>query len=160
MYEGDGLRIREAIQEDTRAIVELWKELMDFHKERDRHFTRSVDGHERFAEFVSGRIASETSCVLVAKQQNEIVGYCLATISKFPPVYEHQEYGAIFDLAVTENYRKKGIGQALVEAALQWFSEQEIHRVEVRVATSNEISTAFWKKIGFVPYLEVVYKEI
>jgi ribosomal protein S18 acetylase RimI-like enzyme len=160
MYEGDGLRIRKATQEDTRAIVELWKEMMDFHRERDRHFTRSVDGHERFAEFVSGRIVSETSCVLVAEQQCEIVGYCLATLSKFPPVFEYQKYGAIFDLAVTENYRKKGIGQALVEAAVQWLSEQEIHRVEVRVATSNKVSIAFWKKIGFVPYLEVVYKEI
>ena len=160
MYEGDGLRIRKAIQEDTRAIVELWKELMDFHKERDQHFTRSADGHKRFAEFVSGRMVHETSCVLVAEQQDEIIGYCLATISKYPPVYEYQEYGAIFDLAITEKYRRKGIGQALVEAALQWFSEQKIRRVEVRIATSNEVSTAFWKKIGFVPYLEVVYKEI
>ena len=154
------MRIRKATQEDTRAIVELWKELMGFHKERDRHFTRSADGHKRFAEFVSGRIAHKASSILVAEQQDAIVGYCLATISKYPPVFEYQEYGAIFDLAVTENYRRKGIGQALVEAALQWFSEQEIHRVEVRVATSNENSTAFWKKIGFVPYLEVVYKEI
>ena len=100
MYEGDGLRIRKATQEDTRAIVELWKELMGFHKERDRHFTRSADGHKRFAEFVSGRIAHKASSILVAEQQDEIIGYCLATISKYPPVYEHQEYGAIFDLAV------------------------------------------------------------
>jgi len=156
----DGFWIRKATQEDTETISELWNELMDFHKKWDRHFTRSADGHKRFAEFVSGRIVHETSCVLVAEQQDEIVGYCLAMISKYPPVYEHQEYGAIFDLAVTRKYRRKGIGQALVETALQWFSEQEISRVEVRVATLNEISTAFWKKMGFVPYFEVVYKEI
>jgi ribosomal protein S18 acetylase RimI-like enzyme len=156
----EGFRIRKATQDDTGAIVELWKELMDFHKERDRRFTRSADGHKRFTEFVSGRLAHEASCVLVAEQQDEVVGYCLAAISKYPPVYEHQEYGAIFDLAVTENCRRQGIGQALVETALQWFSEQEISRVEVRVATANKISTAFWKEMGFVPYLEVVYKEI
>jgi ribosomal protein S18 acetylase RimI-like enzyme len=153
-------RIRKATQDDTGAIVELWNELMDFHKKQDRRFTRSADGHKRFAEFVSGRIAHETSCVLIAEQQDEIVGYCLAAISKYPPVYEHQEYGMIFDLAVTENFRRQGIGQTLVETALQWFSEQKISRVEVRVATANEISTAFWKEMGFVPYLEVVYKEI
>jgi hypothetical protein len=86
----DGFRVRKATQEDTGAIAELWKELMDFHQERDPCFTRSVDGHERFAEFVSGRISSETSCVLVAEQQGEIVGYCLATISKFPPEMKSQ----------------------------------------------------------------------
>ncbi len=156
----DGFRIRNATQEDTEAICALWKELMDFHKGRDRHFTRSADGHERYAEFISGRISSGTSCVLVAEQRDEIVGYCLASVSKFTPVYEHQEYGMIFDLAVTENCRRRGIGQALVEEVLRWFSEQNIHRVEVRVATSNEISMSFWKKMGFVPYIEIVYKEI
>lgn len=156
----EGFRIRNATQEDTGAIVELWKELMDFHKERDQYFIRSADGHERFTEFVSGRIASETSCVLVAEQQDEIAGYCLATISKYPPIYEYHEYGAIFDLAITEKYRRRGIGQALVEEVLRWFSEQGIHRIEARVATLNEVSTSFWKKMGFVPYLEVVYREI
>ncbi len=159
MSEND-FRIRKAAQDDITAIAKLWEELLDFHKERDRHFTRSVDGHERFAEFVSGRIAHETSCVLVAEHQQEIVGYCLATISKYPPVYEHQEYGTIFDLAVTGTYQRQGIGQALVEEALGWFAEQHIRRVEVRVASSNERSTVFWKKMGFVPYIEIVYKDI
>jgi ribosomal protein S18 acetylase RimI-like enzyme len=156
----DRIKVRKAIQDDSKAISELWKELMDFHKEQDRHFTRSADGHERFAEFVSGRMVSKTSCVLVAEHQNEIVGYCLATISKYPPVYKHQEYGSIFDLAVTKMYRRKGIGQALIEEASKWFSERGIHRIEARVATSNEISTSFWKKMGFAPYIEIVYKEI
>jgi len=133
---------------------------MDFHQERDRCFTRAVNGQARFAEFVAGRIVSETSCVLVAEQQHDIVGYCLATVSKFPLVFAHPEYGAILDLAVTAKCRRGGIGEALVAEASRWFAERDLHRIEVRVATSNEVATAFWKKIGFVPYIEMVYKEI
>lgn len=157
---GNGFRIRAATPEDTGTITELWKELMDFHQERDSCFTRSANGHERFAEFVSGRILSETACVLVAEQQGRIVGYCLAAVSKFPPVFEHQEYGAISDLAVSAPWRRGGIGQALVAAALRWFAARAIHRIEVRVAISNEVSTAFWEKMGFAPYLEIMSQTI
>lgn len=152
--------IRQAIPEDVTAIVDIWKEFMDFHAVRDRHFTRSTDGHERFADFISGRIVHEASCVLVAEQMEQVVGYCLAVISHYPPVFLYDTYGAISDLAVRASKRRQGIGQALVNHALAWFAAHDISRVELRVAISNEASMAFWRKMGFVPYVEMLYKEL
>jgi hypothetical protein len=37
--------IRQAKKKDLAAMVELWKEMMDFHKDRDRFFTRTATGH-------------------------------------------------------------------------------------------------------------------
>lgn len=91
--------IRKAANADLDAIGRLWQEFMDFHRDRDPHFARSADGHERFKEFIAGHITSDTSCVLVADDGGEIVGYCLATLAKYPPVFEHRDYGAVFDLA-------------------------------------------------------------
>ena len=156
----ESFQVRTATPADVGAIVALWQEFMDFHKERDSCFTRSADGHERFGEFVSGRIASDAACVLVAEQQGAIVGYCLATISKYPPVFAQQTYGSIVDLAVTAACRRSGIGQALAAEACRWFAARAIHRIEARVAVANEVSTAFWAKMGFAPYLAIVTKEI
>jgi ribosomal protein S18 acetylase RimI-like enzyme len=150
--------IRQAIPEDTAAIVEIWKEFMDFHAVRDRHFTRSVQGHERFADFISGRIVHDASCVVVAEQAQKVVGYCLAVLSHYPPVFLYDTYGMISDLAVSASHRRQGIGQALVEHALAWFAERKISRIELRVAITNEISMAFWRKMGFNPYVEILYK--
>jgi ribosomal protein S18 acetylase RimI-like enzyme len=152
--------IRPAFTGDLNAIGNLWKEFMDFHKSRDVHFSRSTDGHERFIEFISGHLSSDTSSVLIAERDGELVGYCLATLAKYPPVFEAQYYGAIFDLAVTERYRRNGIGEKLYEAVQGWLAEHEVHRIEVRVAISNEISKAFWKKMGFEPYVETAFKTI
>ena len=33
-----------------------------------------------------------------------------------------------------------------------------LKRIEVRVAISNEISTQFWRKMGFTTYLEIMCK--
>ena len=114
--------IRKASIYDVPQIVALWKELMDFHKERDRFFSRSVTGHEGFADFITGHISSETSNVFVAEAGKDIVGYCLALVEKYPPVLEIQEYGLVQDLAVTKTYRRRGVGERLCKEAQSWFS--------------------------------------
>jgi GNAT superfamily N-acetyltransferase len=61
------------------------------------------------------------------------------------------------DLAVTKQWRRKGIGVQLFNAAKQWFDSSGVKRVEVRVATSNETALGFWRKLGFKPYMETMY---
>lgn len=152
--------IRKAVAGDLNVIGNLWQEFMDFHKRRDPHFSRSFDGHERFKEFISSHMTSDMSCVLVAEQGTTVIGYCLATVAKYPPVFENRDHGMVFDLAVTELCRRKGIGDRLFREAETWFAARGIHRIEVRVAVSNEISTAFWRKMGFRPYVTRVFKNI
>jgi ribosomal protein S18 acetylase RimI-like enzyme len=156
----DKVNIRKAAVDDLNAIGNLWQEFMDFHKRRDPHYSRSTDGHERFKEFVSGHMTSGMSCVLVAEQGTTVVGYCLATLTKYPPVFENRNYGMVFDLAVMELCRRKGIGERLFREAEAWFADRGIHRIKVRVAVSNETSTAFWKKMGFTPCVTTVFKNI
>ncbi len=152
--------IRKAVADDLHAIGELWKEFMDFHKAGDSHFTRSADGHERFKEFITQHISSESACVWVAEKDGKVVGYCLAMLAKRPPVFGSLDYGAVFDLAVSGAYRRSGIGERLYLAAQTWFADHGIHRIEVAVALSNEVSRAFWKKMGFSPYLTKACKTI
>ena len=152
--------IRKAAAEDVPSIVELWKELMDFHKARDHIFSRSATGHEAFADFVTGHISSETSSVFVAEVGKNLVGYCIAFIEKYPPVLKMTEYGLVQDLGVTKKYQRRAIGKRLLREAQNWFSEKGVHRIEARVAKTNKQSMAFWAKMGFTPYLETVFMEI
>jgi ribosomal protein S18 acetylase RimI-like enzyme len=152
--------IRKASTYDVPQIVELWKELMDFHKERDRIFSRSVTGHVAFADFVTGHISNETSCVFVAEAGRNLVGYCLAFIEKYPPVLKMTEYGLVQDLGVTKKYQRRAIGKRLLKKAQNWFSEKGVRRIEARVAEFNKASTESWAKMGFTPYLETVFMEI
>ena len=151
--------IRKAVAEDVLPIVELWKELMDFHKERDKIFSRSVTGHERFADYLTGHISKENSCLFVAESGEDIVGYCLVYIEKYPPVIELKEYCLVQDIAITERYRRKGIGKRFLKEAQRWYCEKGIHRVEARVSTYNKAARGFWAEMGFKPYLETVFME-
>jgi ribosomal protein S18 acetylase RimI-like enzyme len=153
------LQIRKAVLEDGPGIVEIWKEFFDFHGARDPHYTRTEDGHELFGGFITSQMGQEESDVWVAVRDGIVVGYCLAKIEKTPPVFVLPTYGSIWDLAVTAGARRQGVGEALVRAVEAWFSENGQTRFETRLSTTNEVSTAFWAKMGYRGYALQVCKE-
>jgi ribosomal protein S18 acetylase RimI-like enzyme len=154
------INYREAIKEDIPKLIELWKELMDFHRARDIFFSRSKEGPEKFGNFLLENMSKDDAIVYVAETEREVVGYTLAMIQDYPPVFEIRQYGLISDLAVTAKYRRSGVGMHLVGIAKDWFIQKGMIRAEIGVAVTNEISTAFWSKMGFRAYKENRYLDL
>lgn len=152
--------IRSACAGDIPAIVLLWRELMDFHGRLNPVFTRAFDGEEQYREQLFGWVFSDKSCVLVADRSGLIAGYCIAVTAQYPPIFERADYGVIYDLAVAELCRHQGIGEKLYREAQAWLATMGIHRIEVRVAAENPVSTKFWQKMGFTPHMMTVAKSI
>lgn len=151
------LRIRKARQCDTEDIVELWKEFMDFHKQHDAHFSRSRKGHLQFKDFVSKKISARSALVLVAQMDRRVVGYVIASIDAYPPVFVDKRYGAIYDLMVDAGFRHRGIGRRLFSETRKWFRKKGIKRMELSVAVSNRLAVRFWNRVGFKTYMERKY---
>jgi len=151
--------LRKATLQDIPVIIELWKEMIDFHRRRDAFFTRDVNGEEVFAEYVKKNINSETACVYVAVVGGTIMGYCQGTLEKHTPVLAHTDYGQILDFAVSADYRRAGVGERLCRALLDWFVMKGVYRIEVRHSESNEIASSFWTKMGFKPYMRTLCKQ-
>jgi len=153
------ITIRKATAKDVPAIVELWKELMDYHKKLDPLFTRSPAGHKQFAEYLMNHINDADSRVLIALHRMRPAGYCMTKISKYPPVFEKQQYGELHDMAVTKKYRRRGIGRLLVKAVRQWCAKKGVNRIEARYSMANEVAAGFWAGAGFRPYLKTTFLE-
>lgn len=143
------ITIRPATKADITPIKELWKEFMDFHKDRDPFFSRLDDAHEDFGRFMQSNLSKDDWLILVATVGDQVIGYGSATIMSYPPIYVDPRYGYIQDVAVTEAYRRHGVGQQLFERMATWFQEKNVLRLELEVAVTNEVSQAFWRKIGF-----------
>lgn len=152
--------IRKAVAEDLPAVIELWTELMDFHRDLDPLFTRSAEAADSFLKYLGESMESDDTELIVAEVSGELVGYVLANVSKYPPVFDQEKYGMISDAAVADSYRRQGIGEALVTSATDWFREKGLSRMEMRLLNANPVSCAFWEKMGFVPYMTTLYKDI
>lgn len=148
------LKIKKARQKDIADISDLWLEFMAFHIKYDDYFKISTDGQSHFNIFLSEQIRDKKSLVLVGLEDKEICSYLLAKIESRPPVFKETKYGLISDLAVSEKYRRQGIGKQLYKSSIIWFKKHKIQNIELSVATTNPISVAFWDKLGFRSYYE------
>lgn len=154
------MKIRNASNSDKRKIAELFKEMVEFHSQNDPIFTLKASGHEIYAEWFIEQIESDSAYPLIAEADGMIVGFSLSFIKKYPATWLYETYGEINDISVTRAYRRKGIGTKLVNKNIEWFKSKGIKRSEVRIATSNEVSSKFWRKIGMTSYLETMYMNI
>jgi ribosomal protein S18 acetylase RimI-like enzyme len=64
----------------------------------------------------------------------------------------------VYHMAVAEAYRRRGIGEALLERALDALSREGISKAALLVFATNEKGNAFWEKNGFFTRRDVLYR--
>ncbi len=125
---------------DYEAVFQLWRSTpgMGLNQQDD-----SPEGISRYLQ------RNPQTC-FVALEGNAIIGVILGG--------HDGRRGFIYHLAVTPAHRKKGIGKALVETALEALKGQGINKVALVVLHKNDSGNAFWEKIGFTTRPDLVYR--
>lgn len=70
--------------------------------------------------------------------------------------------GYLYHLAVHPDFRRRGLGRALVEHCFNGLRALDIHKCHIFVYGQNEDGLAFWKRIGWVQRfeLEILSKDV
>jgi RimJ/RimL family protein N-acetyltransferase len=79
---------------------------------------------------------------LVALADDEVVGLIFVVDSGFG-------FGEI-GMMVSADWRGKGVGTALVAAAVDWARARGLHKLTLSVFPQNEAAVALYRKFGFV----------
>ena len=66
--------------------------------------------------------------------------------------------GFIYHTAVSPEHRGKGVGTALVNAALEALGRLGITKTALVIFGKNEVGNAFWEKQGFTVRNDLVYR--
>ena len=66
--------------------------------------------------------------------------------------------GYIYHMTMLGEYRKCGIGRALVESVMQAFKDEGISKVALVVFKKNELGNKFWEKLGFAMRTDLAYR--
>lgn len=150
------IEVRAARSEDLARIVELWDELLGLHERLDPRFARRAGAATTFEAFVRHNTEHEAALVLIAETEDGIAGFCMAAEAELPPIFDVGPIAEIFDLAVTERHRRRGVGRRLVQGVREWAVERELERIELRAAVANPEARAFWRELGAVSFLETL----
>ncbi len=130
-------KIRPACLDDMEAILSLIQELADFEKESN--------AVEITVDELKKDYNNKLFNCFVAVHNNIIVGMALYynRYSTWKGKTVHLE-----DLVVTQSYRNKGIGKALLEQVIFKAKQEKVKRLEWCVLDWNEAAITFYKNTG------------
>ncbi|MDO4633054.1 MAG: GNAT family N-acetyltransferase [Eubacteriales bacterium] len=131
--------IRSMKIEDYDQVRALWMKIRGF---GIRSVDDSREGVDRF-------LRRNPGCSVVAECDGVIVGSILCG--------HDGRRGCLYHVCVDPEYRKQGIGKAMVVFAMDALRKEEINKVCLIAFTVNDIGNAFWNEIGWTKREDLNY---
>lgn len=147
--------IRRATRRDVPVLGKFGAALMRTHFAFDRdRFIPPGDGNaasEGYSSFLGSQLDEKGVLVLVAELEGNVVGYAYAAIEPLSWKELRDECGFIHDLLVTEDARRTGVGDALLDRAIEWLREQGMPRVVLWTSPQNDRARRLFERRAFRP---------
>lgn len=154
--------IREAREEDYDAICSLIEQIDRIHRENLPHIFQEAQGTTRQREYILGLIEAQNIGAFVVEVESKPVAFIsiIARMSTDIPVLVSRCFAVIENLVVDEEYRRLGIGTALLQHAQRWASKMGAERIELNVYGFNRGAKKFYEQFGFTTESRRMSKEI
>jgi RimJ/RimL family protein N-acetyltransferase len=137
-------RIRPATPADAAALVELAREI-GAEPQGWLISTRDWRGAGQERRYLRSIRRSRDAAVFVAEAGEQIVGRL--SVGRDPhPASSHV---ADLGLMVAKSHRRRGIGRALLEQAVEWARGAGVSKLELHVFPHNEPAIQLYERFGF-----------
>ncbi len=124
--------IRPMTVEDYSQVYALWQSIRGFAM---RSIDDSREGVERFLQRNPGNS-------VVAEMDGAIVGTILCG--------HDSRRASLYHVCVKEDYRRQGIGKAMVTACMRKLHEEGVNKIQLVAFKENSLGNFFWKGEGWV----------
>lgn len=132
--------IRTMTLQDYDGLRALW---MTIHGFAIRSLDDSREGVEQFLK------RNPNTSVVAVTDTGEIVGGILCG--------HDGRRGCLYHVCVREDYRRHGIGKAMVVFCMNALKDEHINKVSLIAFTSNDVGNAFWNQIGWTKRQDLNY---
>ena len=142
------ITVRDARPEDMPALLVMWDELRELGRGIER-VTPTPDA-DALLERLDLVDSDPQSRALVAVLDDEVAGVVLLTATAYAPLFDQRAVHAHY-LHVREGYRKRGVGRALLAAAVAFADETGAEHVVTSVLPQMRDTQRFYARLGFGP---------
>jgi ribosomal protein S18 acetylase RimI-like enzyme len=148
------IHVRLARDADIPALAPLLVRLKRLNEEFDPLLKVRADAETRATEVLRADIANPKGVVLAAEglgpEKEKVVGVVRAMVRE-RMFYEPELEGVILDIYLLPLYRRRGVGEYLLQEATVRLKEKGARVVTAEFPTQNEIALRFYAKRGFRP---------
>ena len=155
-------RVREAARDDYKALCRLFAQVDALHVKALPEVFQNAKGPARSEEFIRNILEDENAALFVAENGDDIVGLVHIDIRMAPEIriMVPRRYACISDVIVREGFRRRGIGESLVERAQNWARDKGVTIVELNVYEFNRAAIAFYEKLGYTAASRKMWKKL
>ncbi len=130
---------------ELHRIKPLWEKLNSIHLKDSIYFKDHYTSFTFEKRTVAwSKLSEENIRIWVAASENEIVGYCVATVT-------NDGKGEVDSLCVEEAWQKRGVGETLVQKSVAWLESKQCSPIRLIVSHGHESVLGFYEKLGFYP---------
>ncbi len=153
------IKYRKATTNDVELLLPLALELMAHNrslvkgdKTRSELLKLVSDIKKIWRSWAVKQIKSPDGYIIIAENDNKIIGYAMNYIGQNTKVYAAKEIGHISDLYIKRGYRNKGIATKFKQLAFRWFKRKGMKYVSIAVHAENKKAHSIYKNWGFFDY--------
>jgi ribosomal protein S18 acetylase RimI-like enzyme len=155
--------IRPGTETDIPQMLQLWREMMDFHAQAEPRFRPlpPPTGEQAWERYLrQDTWENEDRAVFVAEADGRLIGQIMGVLRDSVPVFEAERFGYVTDIVVDPAARRRGVGLALFEALKAWFRKRGVPYLQLQVAHNNPVSQAFWRAMGCIDYMDTLWYDL
>jgi GNAT superfamily N-acetyltransferase len=147
--------IRPATVADAPALFRAWEALRAHNASTDARIVSAPVSEVEFTAGLRELLARPTGTVFVAELDGRIAGFIRAAVEENAPDRLPERHVGIGYLYVDPAARRRGIGRQLFEAVRGWAETQEgVAHFEMTVLNADGQAEAFWRSLGFAPFIQ------
>jgi len=156
----DKIKIYEYKVEDVEnSLRELWLCLAREMFEAEQFILPSEANANKWLDFIRQKLIDETGFLLIAKNNDKIVGFAYWSIPRNHPLQVSKNVGVLNDVYVSPKFRGKGIGTRLVHECMKRLEMRGVDAVRLSVLSENKTATKLYEKLGFRIYRHEMMKD-
>jgi len=142
-------KIEKAQRKDLKSTIKLALMLQKYECTIDPGLKKAKELTKIFERYHRKNLNNKKKMILVAKIDNKVVGFALASIEKRMSIFKEKRAGHIDDIFILPKHRRKGIAREFVKKISEWFKRNGIKIAVIYAYKNNKLGMASWTALGF-----------
>jgi GNAT superfamily N-acetyltransferase len=156
------LTLRTALPRDRDTVVDLILALNRYEADLTGDRRRERAGAVAYYDELLQRLAKRDGRIVLAEIDGVVVGIVGFSLDEDAAYVTEdvRRHGTVTDLIIQEEWRGRGIGQALLREAERLTREAGLKRLLIGALVANDKAERTYRAFGFEPYVSILVKAL
>lgn len=154
------INVHLATLNDLSTLADIWYENKVLNQQSDAGLVLVQGAKDCWMEEAHQWLANPRCRIWVASRDAVLLGYLVTWLQEMPSGFSPQTVGCVTEIALDLHTPSGGAGQALLNAARDWLTNQGINSIIAHVPHRQPVQQAFWRGQGARDWVDLMWLKL